>query len=85
MNKCKLLQTTSFLLQLTAHANSLPVTGQLFLSASQVAVRIGLSRTTLWRLLKNDPTFPKPVRFGKQTRRWSLPEIEAYLAASRTN
>jgi prophage regulatory protein len=28
---------------------------------------LGLSRTTVWRRVKNDPAFPRPVRLGTST------------------
>tara|TARA_B100000780_G_scaffold251179_1_gene197695 strand:+ start:640 stop:873 length:234 start_codon:yes stop_codon:yes gene_type:complete len=59
-------------------ANSPASPGQLYLSASQVANRLGLSRTSIWRYLRDDPNFPQPYRFGKTTRRWSLAEIQEW-------
>ena len=56
-------------------ANSPAMHGQLYLSASQVANRLGLSRTSVWRYLRDDPHFPKPYKFGKTTRRWLLDEV----------
>lgn len=59
-------------------ANTAPRPDQLYLSASQVANRLGLSRTSIWRYLKNEPNFPQPYKFGKTTRRWALEEIQAW-------
>lgn len=61
-----------------AYANSPVKPDQIYLSASQLANRLGLSRTSIWRYLKNDPLFPRPVVFGKQTRRWKLSEVQAW-------
>lgn len=59
-------------------ANSPATPGQQYLSASQIANRLGLSRTSIWRYLRDDPAFPKPYKFGKTTRRWSLEDIIAW-------
>lgn len=69
---------TSLLSNVYPRANSAPNPGQLYLSASQIANRLGLSRTSVWRYLRDDPNFPKPYRFGKTTRRWSLDEVIAW-------
>jgi|GEM_PF-2042219 len=66
------------LINAAAYANTPPQPGQVYLSTSQVALRLGLSRTTIWRRLKDDPTFPQPLKFGPVTRRWGLASIEAW-------
>ena len=38
-----------------------------------------LGRTTLWRLLRDDKSFPKPFCVGGR-RRWFLDEIESWKA-----
>ncbi len=90
-NFSKLLNITTSLLNVGAWANCCPekreikpvVSGQVYLTSAQLARMLCVSRTSLWRRIKDDKAFPKPVRFGKAMRRWSLPEIETYLAASR--
>jgi len=66
------------LLNVAAFANTPPKLAQVYLSASQLAIRLGLSRTTIWRYLKNDPAFPQPLKFGKTTRRWCLDEVKEW-------
>ncbi|MCP5256777.1 MAG: AlpA family phage regulatory protein [Burkholderiaceae bacterium] len=41
------------------------------------------SRTTLWRRIQTDPSFPRPVQVGARSPRLSLQEIEKYLTRSR--
>jgi predicted DNA-binding transcriptional regulator AlpA len=53
--------------------------------------RLGnVSRTTVWRERRNDPTFPKPIAITRGIQGWLEPDIEQWLerkraeAASRT-
>jgi prophage regulatory protein len=51
------------------------------LTAQDVLKLTGLkSRVTLWRKCKdqNDP-FPRPYRFGPQSKRWKLSELDAWM------
>lgn len=44
------------------------------------------SRASVYRRLKNDPTFPRPIRFpGGRSVRWELTEILRYVAAAAAN
>lgn len=49
-----------------------------FVSNSRVAARYGVHRATLWRWLKTDPTFPKPVTLSPGCTRWRLADLEAW-------
>jgi len=59
------------------------------LRRKQVEARTGLSRSTIYaRLRQNpkrpgdyDPTFPKPISVGAKAVGWIEAEIEAYIAA----
>jgi prophage regulatory protein len=53
---------------------------KIYLNVKQAAARYGEDPSTVWRRLKADPTFPKPKRFGPQTLRWSIAELEAWEA-----
>lgn len=53
----------------------------MFLSDLQIAERWGVTRTTIWRWRKKDPSFPKPIQFSAGCTRWLLADIEAYEAA----
>lgn len=55
----------------------------MFVSDKQIAERYGVTRPTVWRWLKADPTFPKPISLSPGCTRWSLQEIEAWEAARR--
>lgn len=50
----------------------------MYLSDKQLAIRWGISRPTVWRWAKTDPTFPPPIKLSPQCTRWNLSEIEAW-------
>lgn len=52
-----------------------------FLSDRQLGDRYGVHRLTPRRWLREDPTFPKPVRLTPGCVRWKLSDIEAWEAA----
>lgn len=52
----------------------------IFCSDRQLADRYNVSKPTIWRWLKSNPDFPKPVRFSPGCTRWKIAEIEAYEA-----
>lgn len=52
---------------------------------SLVAKMLGLSRSTIWRRLNDDATFPRPLRLGSSRRSaigFIQSEIEAWLEKS---
>lgn len=49
-----------------------------YLSDVKLSVRYGVHRSTPWRWVNSDPTFPKPVKLSPQCSRWKLSEIEAW-------
>ena len=51
-----------------------------YLTLVKLAERFGVHRTTPWRWLKSDTSFPKPVKFSAGSTRWKLSEIEAWEA-----
>ncbi len=55
------------------------------LRAASVADKLDIGVSTVWKLLKVDPTFPKPVRISEylEAQGWYEDEIEAYLAERR--
>ena len=61
---------------MTEHETIQPELG----SAKLVAGIIDKSVPSVWRLTKNDPEFPKPIKVGGSTR-WIIPEIFAYIAS----
>ena len=50
------------------------------LTRSEVERRVGLGRTTLYRMMRSGK-FPEPFKVGPTAVRWSLREIEAWAAA----
>jgi predicted DNA-binding transcriptional regulator AlpA len=56
---------------------------QVYLTARQVVHRYGRkSLVWLWRLLRRDAQFPRPLEIGGQ-RYWPLADLEAYERARR--
>lgn len=54
-----------------------------YLPSRAVLDRYGRKHSNwLWRIMKADPDFPKPVPIGNQNY-WRLTELEAYEAAKR--
>lgn len=45
------------------------------------AKKLGMARGTLWRLAKEDPDFPKPVKISPKITGWIEAEIDQYIAA----
>ena len=41
---------------------------------------LGVSRVTLWRLVKAGK-FPQPIRIGSRILRWRVEDVEAWLTA----
>ena len=50
------------------------------LTRREVEVRAGLSRSSLYRLMRQG-LFPEPIRVGVRAVRWPLSEIEAWIAS----
>jgi prophage regulatory protein len=55
-----------------------------YASDKDISERFGVSRQTIWRLLKSDPTFPKPFRLTAGSTRWALSEVVAWENSKRT-
>lgn len=54
-----------------------------YLSDTQVAARYGVHRSTPWRWIKADKSFPKPVMLTPGCTRWNLSELETWEAAKK--
>jgi prophage regulatory protein len=52
-----------------------------YISDKQLAERFGIHRITVWRWVKSDPNFPKPISLSPGCTRWKLAEIETWEAA----
>lgn len=59
-------------------SNATADSGARFISDKDVAHRYGLARSTIWRWLKTNPHFPRPVYFSNGTTRWRVADLEAY-------
>jgi len=61
--------------------NTHRLTDDRLLTANDVLKITGLkSRVTLWRKSKDpDDPFPKPYRFGPQSKRWKLSELTTWM------
>lgn len=55
-----------------------------YLRDFEVAERYGISRSSVWRWRKKGK-IPEPIKFGEDSTRWSLSELEAWeqILASR--
>ena len=49
------------------------------LSCKEVAAETGLSRSSIYRLLESDESFPKPISIGRRSRRWLGSDIAAWI------
>lgn len=54
-----------------------------FLTVKEVASRLSISVSSVWRHAKEDETFPRPIHIARRSTRWVLSEIEAYEASRR--
>lgn len=57
----------------------------IYLSVTNVAKRYDVHRTTPWRWLKTDPTFPKPFTLSPGCTRWRLSQLEEWESAKNSN
>lgn len=58
----------------------------MFLTTSELAERLGLSKPTLWRYRKRFPDFPKPIEIeGSSVLRWVSEEVDSWFLARRKN
>jgi prophage regulatory protein len=53
----------------------------MYLSDKQLAERFSVARTTVWRWMRTDVTFPRPVSLSPGCTRWRLADVEAWEAA----
>lgn len=52
-----------------------------FLSDRQTGERYGVSRITIWRWRRSDPSFPQPITLSPGCVRWRLSDLEAWETA----
>lgn len=67
--------------QSTTQSNKPQLIQAVWGSTSDVMTRICCKRTKLNSLMREDPTFPKPIRLSQNHIRWNLAEIDGWIAA----
>ena len=56
-------------------------TEESILRIGAVCQRIGVGKSTIYRMLKTGPEFPRPVQIGEQATGWYASEIAAWIAS----
>lgn len=56
----------------------------LLLTARELAVLLRISARQVWRLARDDRSFPKPVRLGRRITRFRRGEVVAFIDARST-
>lgn len=51
-----------------------------YLTVDEVAERLSASRATIWRWVKNDLNFPKPIKVSLGATRWKLSDLVRFEA-----
>ena len=49
------------------------------LKPTEVAARLGITRGTLYKILKADPDFPRPIHITPKNPRWREGDIDAWI------
>lgn len=52
---------------------------KIYLSPSELSLLLGISKVTLWRIQKNDPSFPKCHRISAKKRIWRTVDVENWI------
>ena len=47
----------------------------------EVLERLGVGRSTLYRLVANDPTFPPPIKVGRRVVAWQSDLLEEWIVS----
>jgi prophage regulatory protein len=56
----------------------------MLLTVDQVAERLTVSRPTVWRYRRTDPTFPRPIKLSAGCSRWRADAVDAWIAERET-
>jgi predicted DNA-binding transcriptional regulator AlpA len=54
-----------------------------FIVRKQICSYCNISRSTLWRIERRDPSFPKAVNLGIGKEQWVFDEIDAWAKSTR--
>jgi len=54
-----------------------------YLRVNQVAKYLSVSRATIYRWIKSNPNFPRPIQLGKRSTVFDLAEIKQFIAHQR--
>jgi predicted DNA-binding transcriptional regulator AlpA len=49
------------------------------ISTIKLAEKLGVHRTTVWRLRRETPGFPRPIKLGYRSVVWNDDEVDAWL------
>lgn len=49
-------------------------------TVDQVAEKLTISKATVWRYVRSDPQFPKPIKLSPGCARWRADEVDHWLA-----
>jgi len=55
-----------------------------FLTQDQLAKRLGISKVTIWRMIK-DGRLPKMITIGSRSKRWVSADINDWLQSLKHN
>lgn len=58
---------------------SKPSMGMLMVDVKDVAAACSIGVSTVWRLVKSDPTFPQPVYFGPKVARFKVEDVRRWV------
>lgn len=53
------------------------------LTAKAVAEKLGIGRSTVWYLMREDATFPRPTRLSLRTVRWEEEDVNKWLQSKK--
>lgn len=51
------------------------------ITVDEVAHMLGVGSHTVWRRLKKDGKFPKPIKQGKRCTRWQRADVNNYITS----
>lgn len=51
-----------------------------FIDIMEIARRIGVGKTSAWKIARSDATFPRKFKFGYKCSRWREEEIEEWIS-----